>query len=274
MKKDELYARLLKEKVVTVDDILEAAEGIVSNPTRNYVLKKYVRKFLKEGKLVRIRRGLYACLDPTQDPESFTPDKFLVGTRIREDGFLGYHTALEFHGSANSAVYNTVYVCVKPPKRFEEFSFSSLQFKPVSPQDTETGIVEEKYQGKPIAVTNKERTFIDCLDRINYAGGWEECLKSLESLRSLNFDRLIDYLHSRENDFLMRKAGFVLDLLKDSSMFYEHLTKEHLENLLESTGGTPRYLEGARKTGEKPVLVEKWNLYMHQKFEEKFLRGG
>ncbi len=133
LKKDELYERLLQEKVITIDDILEAAEGIVSNPTRNHILKKYVRKFLKEGKLVRIRRGLYASLDPTQEPQSFTPDKFLVGTKIREGGFLGYHTALEFHGSANSAVYNTVYVCVEPSKRFGEFSFSGLRFKPVSP---------------------------------------------------------------------------------------------------------------------------------------------
>jgi len=274
LKKDELYARLLQEKVITIDDILEAAEGIVSNPTRNHILKKYVRKFLKEGKLVRIRRGLYASLEPTQDPQSFTPDKFLVGAKIREDGFLGYHTALEFHGSANSAVYNTVYVCVDKSKGFEEFSFSGLRFKAVSPQDTEKGVVKEKYQGQSVVVTDKERTFIDCLDRVKYAGGWEECLKSLESLRSLDFDRLIDHLFLRENDFLRRKAGFVLNLLRETSGFYEHLTDEHLKKLSESTGKTPRYLEGAKETGEKPTFNKEWNLYVHQNFEERFLRGA
>lgn len=273
MKKDELYARLLRKKVVTIGEILKAAEGIVANPTRTYVLKKYVQKFLDEGKLVRIRRGLYACLDPSQSPSSFTPDKFLAGSKIKEEGFLGYHTALEFHGFANSAVYNTIYVCIEPSKRFNEFSFSNFRFKAVSPKDRDTKITEENHLGHLIHITDRERTFVDCLERVSYAGGWEECLKSLESVRGLNFDSLINYLLSKGNDFLVRKAGFVLELLKSSSAFYDHLSENKLEELAENIGKSPRYIEGAREAGEKPVRNEKWNLYVQPWFKERFFQG-
>ncbi len=72
----------------------------------------------------------------------------------------------------------------------------------------------------------------------------------------------------------MRKAGFVLDLLADTSEFYDHLTGEDLERLSKSSSRTPRYLEEARETDEKPTFNEKWNLYIHQNFEERFLRGA
>lgn len=273
MKKDELYARLLERRIVTTNEILEASKDIIPHPTTNYVLKKYVRKFIDEGKLVRIRRGLYACLNPLEDPDTFTPDKFLVGAKLRSEGFLGYHTALEFHGYAHSAIYNTVYVCVDHSKRFNEFSFAGLNFKPVLVQDTKTGIIQETHLDQPVRITDRERTFLDSLDRVNYVGGWEECLKSLETIRGLNFDRLINYTLKRENEFLTRKVGFILELLKDTSTFYNHLKDKHLERLSKQIGESPRYLEGARSPEEPTTLNKKWKLYLPHQFEERFLRG-
>lgn len=148
-----------------------------------------------------------------------------------------------------------------------------MLFKAVSPQDVNKGVIEDRHLGQPVRVTDRERTFVDCLDRVSYAGGWEECLKSLESVRGLNFDRMVDYLLSRENGFLVRKVGLVLEHLKDSSAFYSHLTENRLEDLSERTGGSPRYLEGVREAGGKSVLNERWNLYVHPRFGERFLRG-
>ncbi|KXA99947.1 hypothetical protein AKJ42_02100 [candidate division MSBL1 archaeon SCGC-AAA261C02] len=273
MKKDELYSELLKRRVLTTRGIVKAAEGIVSNPTTRHVLKKYVSRFIEDGKLVRIRRGLYAALAPLDDPETFIPGKFLVGTKVRSEGFLGYHTALEFHGCANSPVYNTIYVCVNPSKKFDKFSFRGLHFKPILVQDTETGVIEEKYLGQQVRVSNMERTFVDSLDRVNYVGGWEECLKSLETARGLDFNRVIDYTLKRDNEFLTRKIGFTLELLRDTSTFYEHLDDEHLKKLSDQVGKSPRYLEGARSPEETKTLNKKWRLYLPHQFEERFLRG-
>ena len=44
------------------------------------------------------------------DPASMTVDPYLVAAKMTEDAVLAYHTALEFHGRANSVHWSLVYV--------------------------------------------------------------------------------------------------------------------------------------------------------------------
>lgn len=103
---------------------------------------------------------------------------------------------------------------------------------------------------------------------MQYAGGWEECLKSLQVLKGLDFNKILGYLDSYGNELLARKTGLVLELLRDNSVFYEHLSESVLKKLHGKIGERPRYL-----TRERPVVLnEKWRLYVPPKFEEN-LRG-
>lgn len=270
MKKDEIYRALLPLRVATFEEIVAVARAQnLAGASSKYIFTKYVDKLVKEGRLCRIQKGIYGVLEPLDDPARCLPDKFLVGAKIRKGGFLGYHTALELHGCAYSAFYNTVYVCMRPGERFDPFSFRGLKFKPVLIQNTDLGTGVMKYVGQEIRVTDKERTFIDCLDRVNYAGGWEECLKSLQALEGLNFERLLAYLSERGNRFLLRKVGFALELLKKNSVFYGHLKDERLQELGRQARGPPSYLEPA----ERGRLNKDWLLYVPEGFEERVLRG-
>lgn len=270
MKKDKIYRVLLPLRVATFREIVAVArEQNLSEASSKYIFTKYVDRLVKEGKLCRIQKGLYGVLEPTDDPTRYLPDKFLVGGKIRKGGFLGYHTALELHGCAYSAFYNTVYVCVKPRARFDPFSFRGLEFRPVFVQETDIGTEAMRYAGQEIRVSTKERTFVDCLHRVGYAGGWEECLKSLQALGGLDFEKLFAYLFRRRNRFLLRKVGFALELLKKNSVFYSHLKDEQLEKLRQRARGPPSYLEPA----ERATLSKDWYLYIPEGFEERALRG-
>ncbi len=98
-KKEKLYLEVLPLKVVTFEEIVAKA-GKIKLKDPSYIHRKYVKKLVDEGKLQRIRKGLYAVLSPLEDPLKHVPDKFLVGAKLRDNYFLGYHTALEFYGSA------------------------------------------------------------------------------------------------------------------------------------------------------------------------------
>ncbi len=270
MKKDDIYRALLPLRVATFEEIVSIARAQnLAEASSKYIFTKYVYKLIKEGRLCRIQKGLYGVLEPLDNPTKYLPDKFLVGAKIRKGGFLGYHTALELHGCAYSAFYNTVYVCVRQKDRFDPLTFRGLMFKPVFVQDVDFGTEKVKYAGQTIKVADKERTFTDCLDRPRYAGGWEECLKSLQALGGLDFKKLFIYLSKRQNKFLLRKVGFALEMLKKNSVFYEHLEEEQLEALGRRARGTPSYLEPAKRA----VLNEDWCLYVPEGFEEKVLRG-
>src|SRR3989304_5456152 len=117
-------------------------------------------------------------------------------------------------------------------------------------------------------VSSKERTFIECIDRIRYAGGWEESIKSLEGLGGLSFEKLLHLTLKQGRESLNRRVGYVLELLKNRSPFYEHLNEKLLNKIAEKTNRSPQYLI----CGKKGPLNKRWNLYIPEDFEEK-LRG-
>jgi len=265
-KTDALYKEILRKKVVRFDDIVDLAEKTLEQDfDRPYINNTYVQNLLKSNRLERIRRGLYAAIPPTESGPIV--DKFLIASKIRENYYLGFHTALEYHGCAYSA-HNETYTCLRPQDQFTPFSFHSYIFKPVFIDDLETEIEEKEYRDHTICISSKERTFIECLDRVDYAGGWEEALKSLENLGGLDFQKIRDFVIQTDKQNLVRKTGFILELFKERSMFYEHLPQDTLNEIEKEVHGAPTYL--IRNVGGHLDLP--WRLYVPKGFEEK-LRG-
>nr|MDO8079345.1 type IV toxin-antitoxin system AbiEi family antitoxin [Candidatus Freyarchaeota archaeon] len=268
-KTERLYLELLAVGVVTFEDVVARLGEITGKPRdAKYVYSKYVWGLLREGKLVRVRRGLYAAVPPLEKPKDYLPDKFLVASNIRERYYLGYHTALEFYGCAYS-FFNEVYVVVRKGDRFDAFYYKNLHFRPVFLENLGVEVEEKRYLNRIIRVSSKERTFVDCVDRVEYAGGWEEALKSLQSLGGVNFDKIFNVLSIYRKDFLFRKVGFVLELLRGASVFYKDLSAELLKDIKSRVGKNPMYLD--LKHG--PFYYERdWNLYVPKDFKS-LLRG-
>lgn len=131
--------------------------------------------------------------------------------------------------------------------------------------------MREKYRGAEIRFTDRERTFVDCISKIKYAGGWEECLKSLETFGGLDFQKIREYLLHCDNQFLTRKVGLVLELMKKRSTFYDHLEESLLEKINALVKGSPVYLDGT--WGGEMILNKRWLLYIPRNFEEVVFRG-
>lgn len=269
-KTERLYLELLASGVVAFEDIVDKLSDITGKSyDAKYVYSKYVGRLMEEGKLVRIRRGLYAVVPPLEKPEEHLPDKFLVGSKIRERYYLGYHTALEFYGCAYS-FFNEVYVVVGKSGRFDAFYYKNLRFRPVFSVDLNLDVEEKRYLNQIIRVSSKERTFVDCVDRVEYAGGWEEALKSLQSLGGVHFDKIFNVLLIYRKDFLFRKVGFVLELLREASVFYKDLSVELLKDIKSRVGKNPMYLN-LEKHGHF-YYERDWNLYVPEDFKS-LLRG-
>jgi len=267
-KTEALYNALLPMKIVSFDDIVEKALNIIgSDQSRKYIYRKYVDRLIKMGKLQPIRKELYAVISPLETPEKHEVDKLLIASKIRQNYYLGFHTALEYYGCAQSLI-NEAYICIQAKDRFTQFHYKRFNFKPVFVKDTTTEILQKPYHQTMLKISSKERTFIECIDRIQYAGGWEECIKSLEGLSGLNFEKLLNLTQKQRKISLKRRIGYVLELLKNTSPFYEHLNEKLLNKIAEQTKGPPQYLI----RGRKGPLNKRWNLYIPEEFEEE-LRG-
>lgn len=266
-KLESLYHELLKKEVATPEEIEEAASDILKNPSYQYIYNEYITKLKSSGKLLHPRRGLYIAVPPVKiDDNSFQPDRYLIASKIQEHYYLGHHTALEIHGAAYSE-YDEVYIVVPPNKKFRTFKFKNTTYKPVYNSYPETGINKIDYKDQKIVVSSPSRTFIDCIDRPDYSGGWEECLKSLESLAGVDAKNIKEILDSQKKDILYRKTGLILSLFDDNP-YYEGVLSELESHLKENIGPSPMYLSES----DQNELNEAWMLYVPQGFTD-LLRG-
>jgi len=267
-KTEALYNTLLPMKIVSFDDIVQKSLGIIKGSSnRKYVYRKYVKRLVESGKLQTIRKGLYAVLPPLEKPEEYEPDKLLTASKIKKEYYLGFHTALEYYGCAYSA-FNEAYICVQAKNRFDQFHYKRFTFKPVFVKDATSQVVEKPYHQGLLKVSSKERTFVECIDRVPYAGGWEECLKSLEGLGGIDFEELLSLTLKQRRKGLPRRVGYILELLRKSSPFYEHVDQSIIDRLRAQIKGPPQYLI----RGKSGNLSKTWNLYIPEDFEEK-LKG-
>jgi predicted transcriptional regulator of viral defense system len=74
----------------------------------------------RSGRLINIRRGLYAVVPDGMASQSFMVNPYLVAAKATSDAVIAYHSALSFHGYAYSQFNIVTYLTAqKETKRFD-----------------------------------------------------------------------------------------------------------------------------------------------------------
>ena len=231
--------------------------------TRNSLLAYY----RKQGRILNVRRGLYATVPWGMDSASITVDPYSVAAKMTDDAVLAYHTALEFHGRAYSAQWQLVYFSAR---RSLLHTFQSREFRsaPVPPPLVEKGaamfgVTRHDRSGVALRVTNHERTLVDVLDRPELSGSWEEIWRSLESVEFFDLDQVIAYTRLLGNATTAAKVGFFLEQQRKPLMVEE----AHLDALRELCPRQPHYLTRSQPRGCR--WVKAWNLMIPTEILER-----
>ena len=210
----------------------------------------------KAGRVVRVRRGLYAVVPPGADPASHPVDPHLVAAKLTSDAVLSHHTALDFHGRAHSVWSHVVYSASRPTARFVFRStvFRGVKFPKslVRSGSEHFGVLDREVAGVDVRVAGFERTLVDVLHRPDLSGGWEEVWRSLESVEFFNVDRVVEYALLLGNATTVAKVGFFLDRHRDVLMVGD----DHLRVLRERRPRQPHYMDRAARGR----LAADWNL--------------
>ncbi len=227
--------------------------------TRDSLLTHYVNG----GRLLRVRRGLYAVVPLGQTQETVQPDPFLLAARMAPDAVLAYHTALEFHGRAYSAFQEFTYLTstAARPAEFRGKTFRGVAFpKSLLERNQESfGVETADRSGLEVRVTSLERTLVDILDRPAISGGWEEIWRSLESVEYFDLDRVTEYALLLDNATTVAKVGFYLEQHAEQLMV-EESTLSRLRGRIPKTA---HYLD--RSVREPARLVEPWNIIVPER---------
>ena len=110
--KHEAFFR--RHPVFTGEDLFAhlSSKGEVGTRTRETLLSYHT----KAGRLVRVRRGLFAVIPPGENCDTYPVDPYLVVANLTGDAVLSHHTALEFHGRAYSVWQHVSYMSSRPLK--------------------------------------------------------------------------------------------------------------------------------------------------------------
>lgn len=234
---------IYKTRIFTLEDVMR--EMKLSNAGALSALARWQ----KEGLIKPVRRNMYVATDLTTDAPIV--DKYELASNISETSYVGWHTALEFHGLAHQPFYNAY---VGSRSRFNDFHFEHISYEycaaPLEPTP-DNGVIRPN--GNPyVSVTDIERTIIDCCDRIDRAGGIEELLHCLEGVTHLNENKLEQYLQTYNKAFLYQKAGFILELQNNVSGTFIEMCR---------TRGA-LHTKRLTSTGDSDTYIHKWKLYV------------
>jgi predicted transcriptional regulator of viral defense system len=247
---------LTQHPVFTLNEFcrFQTNNGSENTNTRKALLAYYRR----QGRIIHVRRGLYAVVPPGSSADSYPVDPFLLASRMAEDAVLAYHTALEFYGKAYSVQSRFYYLSRHKsiPLRFRGHEFMRVSVSPsLSSKGKEMfGVKHYNRAGVELKVTDLERTLVDVMDRPDLSGSWEEIWRSLESVEFFDLERVIEYARILENATTAAKVGFFLDCHKETLMVGD----DHIEPLKKLHPRQPHYM--MRGTRKDCRLVKEWNL--------------
>jgi len=237
---------LYKLRVFSLNDIMQAI-GMTRTAAASALLR-----WQQQGVIQMVRRDMYVVTDIASG--SALADKYEIATRISTTSYVGWHTALEFHGLAHQAFFSAY---VGSCSRFNPFSFGGIDYnccKPSMMATEDNGVITPV--GNPyVRVTDLERTIIDCCDQPDKAGGVEELGHCLEGVTLLDENRLLRYLSAIGKAVVYQKVGFMLETF----CMQAHLSETFFETCREKSALYTKHLTSDDNSDK---FVARWRLYV------------
>lgn len=244
----------------------EAVQALAdSRSTHPRAIESLLAKQRKRGRLLRVRRELYAVVPSGVDPATCPVDPLLVAGRLAPDVVLSYYASLEYHGKAHS-VQNTFVVqsamgirnTVFRGQTFKQVSFPKV-LRDTGKEHLASRLVDR--QGLDIRVASLERALVDCLHQPRLAGGWEEIWRSFAAVEFFDLELLVEYALAVDTATTVAKVGLFLEQHRESLM----VDDATLSRLQEAAPKQPLYLERNRPG----TLVAPWNLIVPAELIER-----
>lgn len=231
--------------------------------TRESIMSHYI----KTGRLLRVRRGLYITVPQGFTPEKCPVDPYLLASKIAPDSVLAYHTALDIYGKAYSIREELFYLTRSGsrPLYFHGQRYRGVTFPiKLKKNNLESfGVNKVERSGIDIRVTSLERTLVDVLDRPSLGGTWEEIWKSLEMIEFFDLDKVVEYAIHLGNATTAAKVGFFLEQHRETLMVDE----DHLNRLMALAPAQPHYM--VNKGRKDSSFMRRWNLLVPNEIVER-----
>lgn len=207
-------AGLLAHLVSVGKEIFSTADGYAywkGDPNTPFRLRDLEEK----GWLERLERGKYLIVPLEAGPErEWTEDAFVIAAHLVVPAAIAYWSALR-HWNLTEQLPRVTYVQTTSRKfeRQKEVLGIRFRFVTVTPRKF-FGLRRVFVDHKDFQVTDREKTLLDCLDRLDLAGGLPEVVKALRNgAGELDWLRLDHYLERFGSGAVIKRLGFLVEAM-------------------------------------------------------------
>ena len=201
------------KRLFTIED---AAKAYDSSRTG---LRKLVFTLVKRGWLQRIENGKYLILPFEAGREGeWTEHEFIIASYLVEPYYIGFRSALNYYGYTEQ-VSRTVFIISTRRKLKPALEISGVTYRFVYMNQRKFfGATQITLNGYLVNISDREKTIVDCLDRLEFAGGITEVAKAISYGREeLDFVKMAEYAMKNGNGAVSKRLGYLLEILEIKS---------------------------------------------------------
>lgn len=201
------------KRVFTFDDAVQIYGG------NNSGLYRLLFRLIQRRWLQRLERGKYLILPFEAGREGeWTEHEFIIASYLIDSYYIGFRSALNYYGYTEQ-VSRTVFIASTRRKLKSALEISGVTYRFVYMSDRKFfGIAEVTLDGYPVNISEREKTMVDCLDRLEYCGGVVEVAKALWYGRDeLDFVKMARYAQKNRNRAVCQRLGYLMETLGSGS---------------------------------------------------------
>lgn len=178
-------------------------------------LRDLLSTLVKRRWLQRMEKGKYLILPFEAGREGeWTEHEFIIASYLINPYYIGFRSALNYYGYTEQ-VSRTVFIASTRRKLKSALEISGVTYRFVYMRDRKFfGVTEVTLDGCRVNISEREKTIVDCLDRLDYCGGIVEVAKALCYGRDeLSFAKMAEYARRNRNRSVSQRLGYLLETL-------------------------------------------------------------
>jgi predicted transcriptional regulator of viral defense system len=186
--------------------------------SKESAVRELLSDMTKRGLLMRLKKGKYFIIPYEQESGSYMPDWHLSAECLAggSNYYIGYYSALEILDLITQPSLKEQIV-VSKQMRPSILNIKNVSFQFIFHNENHFFGYRKTWidSYNKVICSDLEKTIIDCLFNPGYAGGIVEIARAINvSKDQINFKRLMDYIKRFNSQAVIKRMGFLLELLE------------------------------------------------------------
>lgn len=197
--------------------------------SKDGAVRELLSDMTRRGLLMRLKESVYYIIPYEQNSESFMPDWHLIAENLVKGAghYIGYYSALQIHNLITQPSLKEQIV-VSKQIRPSVIKIKNVSFQFIYHNESHFFGAKKIWidNFNKVECSDLEKTIIDCLFKPEYAGGIVEVARAIYmSKDKIKFDTLLDYTKKFKSQAVIKRLGFLLELLEINHNIIEKLQK-------------------------------------------------